>query len=157
MKSTLIKTIACSLTIMGTLTLVPQKTMATTDKSPLDYLTRDNCHSSKHNKDKWIFDDDNQKYLSKDQKKKLEEIKKTKEKCGTLSDEQKKDLNEIREIIIKNKLGDEKYKDFKCLIEKKKSNNKLTSEEEKKLKEYKKILKLDDDCDNHTTFKEFLR
>ena len=51
--------------------------------------------------------------------------------------DQEEKLHSIIDCIIKGKLGNEKYEDFKCLMEKKKSNEKLTSEEEKNLKNYK--------------------
>ena len=86
------------------------------------------------------FDEENLKYLSSDQKKALTELKKCKDNGDSFSKEQQETLHSIADSIIKGKLGDEKYKDFKCLMEKKRSNQTLTDEENNKLKEYRDIL-----------------
>ena len=63
-------------------------------------------------------------------------------KKGTALDESdKKALFELRDVVFKCKLGDKKYEEFKKLIEKKKCGDKLTEEEEEKLKCYFKELK----------------
>lgn len=119
---------------------------------------KDKCKDGKE-KDKGleIFTDENCKYLSSDQKKTLTECKQCKEKGTPLSEEQKKALNAMIDCIIKGKLGDEKYKDFKCLIEKKGKGTKLTEEEENKLKEYKNIVEGKDKTSAADILKQFLR
>lgn len=87
-----------------------------------------------------LFNEENYRYLSSDQKKDLLKLKKCKENGEKLSPEQEQTLNSIINCIIKGKLGDRDYKDYKCLIEKKKSNVQLTEKEEIKLKEYKDII-----------------
>lgn len=42
--------------------------------------------------------------------------------------------------IIKGKLGDKDYVDFKSLVEKKRSNENLTDEENERLKDYTDII-----------------
>ena len=61
------------------------------------------------------------------------------------------------DCIIKGKLGDEKYKDFKSLIEKNGKGTKLTEEEENKLKEYKNIIEGKDKTSAADILKQFLR
>lgn len=119
---------------------------------------KDKCKDGKE-KDKGleIFTDENCKYLSSDQKKTLTECKQCKEKGTPLTEEQKKALNAMIDCIFKGKLGDEKYKDFKCLIEKKGKGTKLTEEEEKKLKEYKNIIEGKDKTSAADILKQFLR
>lgn len=87
-----------------------------------------------------LFNEENYRYLSSDQKKDLLKLKKYKENGEKLSPEQEQTLNSIINCIIKGKLGDRDYTDYKCLIEKKKSNVQLTEKEEIKLKEYKDII-----------------
>lgn len=119
---------------------------------------KDKCKDGKE-KDKSldIFTDENCKYLSSDQKKTLTECKQCKEKGTPLSEEQKKALNVMIDCIIKGKLGDEKYKDFKCLIEKKGKGTKLNEDEENKLKEYKNIIEGKDKTSAADILKQFLR
>ena len=119
---------------------------------------KDKCKDDKE-KDKGleIFTDENCKYLSSDQKKTLTECKQCQEKGTPLTEEQKKSLNAMIDCIFKGKLGDEKYKDFKCLIEKKGKGTKLTEEEEKKLKEYKNIIEGKDKTSAADILKQFLR
>lgn len=103
-----------------------------------------------------IFGEENYKYLSPEQKRALSELKKCKDKGETLSDEQQKTLNSIVDSIIKGKLGDKNYQDFKCLTEKKRSNSNLTEEENKRLKDYYDLL----NGTKHTTaeiINQFLR
>lgn len=87
-----------------------------------------------------IFSEENYKYLSSEQKKALLEFKKCKEKGESLSEDQQKNLNSIVDSIVKGKLGDKNYQDFKCLTEKKRSNSNLTEEENKRLKDYYDLL-----------------
>lgn len=141
-----------SLVLIGCLSTLSQTTIAGTMSYFLNNLESstfygDNDNIDKSNDDKQnkhkgfnIFNEENLKYLSFDQKKELLEIKKYKDKGEKLSDDQEKTLHSIIDCIIKGKLGDEDYADFKKLIEKKKSNEKLTAEEDKKLKNYKDII-----------------
>lgn len=117
---------------------------------------KDKCKDGK-DKELGIFTDENCKYLSSDQKKTLDECKQCKEKGTPLSEEQKKSLHVMIDCIIKGKLGDEKYKDFKSLIEKNGKGTKLTEEEENKLKEYKNIIEGKDKTSAADILKQFLR
>lgn len=111
------------------------------------------------NKDKGLelFTDENCKFLSSEQKKTLDECKQCKEKGTELTPEQKQSLTIMVDCIIKGKLGDEKYKDFKSLIEKETKGTKLTEEENKKLKEYKSIIEGKDKTSAADILKQFLR
>lgn len=119
---------------------------------------KDKCKDNKEkDKDLEIFTDENCKYLSPDQKKTLNECKQCKEKSTPLTEDQKKALTIMIDCIFKGKLGDEKYKDFKCIMEKKGKGTKLTEEEEKKLKEYKNIIDGKDKTSAADILKQFLR
>ena len=85
--------------------------------------------------------EDNMKLLNSDQKKKLCEIQEKIKKGTALDESDKKALFDLRDVVFKCKLGDKKYEEFKKLIEKKKCGDKLTEEEEEKLKCYFKELK----------------
>ncbi|WP_459480949.1 hypothetical protein [Clostridium saccharoperbutylacetonicum] len=103
-----------------------------------------------------VFSKENHKYLSYDQKKVLLELKKCKEKGDTFSEDQQKTLNSITDCIIKGKLGDKDYEDFKSLMERKNSNKNLSEDESKRLNDYNAIL----DGTKHTTeeiLDQFLR
>ena len=104
-----------------------------------------------------LFTDENCKYLSSDQKKQLDECKKCTEKGEKLTDAQKKALHEMVDCIIKGKLGDEKYKDFTSLMDKKNNGNKLTENEENKLKEYMNKIESKDKPTSAEIIKQFLR
>lgn len=104
-----------------------------------------------------FFTDENCKYLSSDQKKTLDDCKKCKEKGTPLTEDQKKSLNVMIDCIIKGKLGDEKYNDFKHLMDSKGKGSKLTEDEEKKLKEYKNIIEGKDKTSAADILKQFLR
>ena len=140
-----------SLIFIGCLSTISKTTIADTisySNNNLESSTYvDDANIEKSNDDKKdkhkgfnLFNEENYKYLSADQKKELLELKKYKDKGEKLSDDQEKTLHSIVDSIIKGKLGDENYKNFKSLMEKKKSNEKLTAEEDKKLKEYKDII-----------------
>ena len=88
-----------------------------------------------------FWTEDNMKLLNSDQKKKLCEIQEKIKKGTALDESDKKALFELRDVVFKCKLGDKKYEEFKKLIEKKKCGDKLTEEEEEKLKCYFKELK----------------
>lgn len=87
-----------------------------------------------------MFGEENYKYLSAEQKKELLELKKCKNKGQDLSEEQQKTLHSLIDSIIKGKLGDKDYVDFKSLVEKKRSNENLTDEENERLKDYTDII-----------------
>lgn len=87
-----------------------------------------------------LFSEENYRYLSSEQKRELIKLKKCKENGETLLPEQEQTLNSIIDCIIKGKLGNKDYEEFKCLIEKKNSKDQLTAKEEIKLKEYKDII-----------------
>ena len=88
-----------------------------------------------------FWTEDNMKLLNSDQKKKLCEIQEKIKKGTALDESDKKALFELRDVVFKCKLGDKKYEEFKKLIEKKKCGDKLTEDEEEKLKCYFKELK----------------
>ena len=88
-----------------------------------------------------FWTEDNMKLLNSDQKKKLCEIQEKIKKGTALDESDKKALFDLRDVVFKCKLGDKKYEEFKKLIEKKKCGDKLTEEEEEKLKCYFKELK----------------
>ena len=88
-----------------------------------------------------FWTEDNIKLLNSDQKNKLCEIQEKIKKGTALDESDKKALFELRDAVFKCKLGDKKYEEFKKLIEKKKCGDKLTKEEEEKLKCYFKELK----------------
>ena len=147
-----IKYMITSLVLMGCLSTLSQTTIANTMSYSINNLESstfyaDNDNIEKNNDDKKnkhkgfnLFNEENLKYLSSDQKKELLELKKYKDKGEKLSDDQEKTLHSIIDCIIKGKLGDESYESFRKLMEKKKSNEKLTAEEDKELKEYKDII-----------------
>ena len=91
--------------------------------------------------DMQFWTEDNIKLLNSDQKNKLCEIQEKIKKGTSLDESDKKALFELRDAVFKCKLGDKKYEEFKKLIEKKKCGDKLTKEEEEKLKCYFKELK----------------
>lgn len=138
-------------------------TASETSSNPLessDSLTfsaeKNNEGSKNKHKGFNIFGEENYKYLSSEQKKALLELKKCKDKGETFSEDQQKSLNLIVDSIIKGKLGDKDYQDFKCLTEKKRSNSNLTEEESKRLKDYFDVL----NGTKHTTLEilnQFLR
>lgn len=147
-----IKYIITSLVIISCLSTISKTTMANTIsysvnnlESATYYAHNDNTEKSQDDKkDKHkgfnVFSKENSKYLSSDQKKELLELKNCKDKGEELSKEQHIVLHSIIDCIIKGKLGNEKYEDFKCLMEKSRSDGKLTEEEDKILKEYKDII-----------------
>lgn len=156
MKKASIKFIACSLSLISITTVIPQKVNATALNSSISYFNNDDSSKNKHTGN-WIFNENNLNYLSKKQKKELKEIKQLKDNGKELSDEQKNQLANIKETVLKKKLGDEKFNDFKALIEKKHSKEELSEEEQAKLKEYKDIIKSSKGSNNRATFKDFLR
>ena len=148
-----IKYMITSLVFIGCLSTISKTIMATdTSSYAINNLETSTCYAHNDNikeseddkKDKHkgfnVFNERNFKYISSDQKKKLMELKKCKDNGEKLSTTQEESLHSIRDCIIKGKLGNENYEDFKCLMEKKKSNEKLTDEDEKKLKNYKDII-----------------
>ena len=121
-----------------------------------DERHKDNCEKEKKKTEKFLrhsiqkrntcpdmkfWTEDNMKLLNSDQKKKLCEIQEKIKKGTALDESDKKALFELRDAVFKCKLGDKKYEEFKKLIEKKKCGDKLTKEEEEKLKCYFKELK----------------
>lgn len=144
-----IKYIITSLVLVGCLSTISKTIMADTNyyssnnlMASTFYAHNDNMEKGEKDKHKGfnVFSEENLKYLSSDQKRDLVELRKCKDKNQELSPEQEKTLHSLIDCIIKGKLGNEKYEDFKCLMEKKKSNEKLTTAENKKLKEYKDII-----------------
>ncbi|WP_160692344.1 hypothetical protein [Clostridium sp. C2-6-12] len=87
-----------------------------------------------------LFDEENYRYLSSEQKKDLLNLRKCKENGEKLSTEQEQTLKSIIDCIIKGKLGNTDYKEYKTLIEKKKAKTQLTEKEELLLKEYNDII-----------------
>lgn len=112
-----------------------EKKDAEKDKKDYDKDKKDACPDIK------FWTEDNIKMLNSDQQKKLCEIQEKIKKGTALDESDKKTLFELRDAVFKCKLGDKKYEEFKKLIEKKKCGDKLTEEEEEKLKCYFKELK----------------
>lgn len=157
MKKVLIKSIVCSISIISLTTFIPQKVNANMSTIASNTLCLNNDDSSKNNHNgSWIFDENNLNYLSRKQKKEFKNIKEIRDNGKELSEDQKKQLADIKETVLKKKLGDEKFNDFKKLIEKKHSKQNLTEEEQTKLKEYKNIIRSSKNS-NRATFKDFLR
>jgi len=145
MNTKAIKYMITSLVFIGCLSTI-SKTIIAADtssyslnnlESSIFYAHNDNVEKNKHFD---LFNERNYKYLSSDQKKELLELKKYKDNGEKLSTAQEESLHSIRDCIIKGKLGNEQYEDFKSLIEKKKSNENLTDDEDKKFKNYKAII-----------------
>lgn len=132
-----IKCLITSLVIVNSLSLVSIPVIADTTCSNSEYPEL-YAHKDK-SKGFDVFSEENYKYLSSAQKKELKELKKCKDK-GELSDEQKQNLHALIDYIIVGKLGDKKYADFKVLIEKRRSNENLTEDENKRLNEYNDII-----------------
>lgn len=138
-----------SLIVINCIAVISKPTTASTpsysSNDTIDSLTfsaNNNDNENTRNKHKGfnVFGEENYKYLSSEQKKSLLELKKCKDKGESLSEDQQKTLNSIVDCIIKGKLGDKDYKDFRSLMEKKRSNNNLTEEENKRLKDYYDLL-----------------
>lgn len=170
MKKQFIKFLSASLAIISCIATAPQIAMAETSANIITVRTAEessdlvNEHKEKdkakddHKHGDGIFSEENLKYLSTEQKKQLKELKECIDSGKKLSEEQEKILHSLIDCIIKGKLGEEKYKDFKCLMEKKKSGSELTEAESKKLKEYKKIIHGSKDCSRtNEILKQFLR
>lgn len=117
------------------------------EKKEIEKDCKDNKNSGEKEQKKEVCPDmqfwteDNIKLLNSDQKNKLCEIQEKIKKGTALDESDKKALFELRDAVFKCKLGDKKYEEFKKLIEKKKCGDKLTKEEEEKLKCYFKELK----------------
>lgn len=140
-----IKIIISSFIFINLLSTFPKTALADSSKY---YSSDDSIETSIENIDNKkenlkgfsLFDEENYRYLSSEQKKDLLKFKKYKEDGEKLSPDQEQTLKSIIDCIIKGKLGNSDYKEYKTLIEKKKSNTKLTEKEELKLKEYKEII-----------------
>lgn len=100
-----------------------------------DHKDKDHKHNGLN-----IFSEENYKYLTSEQKKALLELKKCKDAGNSFNEEQQKTLHTLIDCIIKGKLGDKEYDDFKSLVEKKKVDGNLTEDEDKRLKEYRDII-----------------
>lgn len=162
MKKQTIKCITACLLVIGCISSIPQRVLASIDDisisnltSILNYKDKEDCgcdnekkeeqkehkkhekkeEHKKHDKKDSIFNEENKKYLSKDQCTKLEEIKKCTDKGEKLTKEQEDFIKNVADCIIKGKLGDKNYKEYQQLMKKKDSGEKLTDEENKKLTE----------------------
>lgn len=140
-----IKIIISSFIFINLLSTFPKTALADSSKY---YSSDDSIETSIENIDNKkenlkgfsLFDEENYRYLSSEQKKDLLKFKKYKEDGEKLSPDQEQTLKSIIDCIIKGKLGNSDYKEYKTLIEKKKSDTQLTEKEELKLKEYKEII-----------------
>lgn len=168
MKKQLIQYLSTSLAIIACISAVPQSAMAETASNDVTaQIAEESSFLSNKDKEKdkdkskhedGIFNEENLKYLSSDQKKQLKELKACRDSGKKLSEEQEKTLHSLVDCIIKGKLGEEKYKDFKCLMEKKRSGTELTEAEHKKLKEYRKMIHGSKECSTtNEILKQFLR
>lgn len=170
MKKQLIQYLSTSLAIIACISAVPESAMAETVSNDVTVqIAEESSFLSNKDKEKekdkdkskhedGIFNEENLKYLSSDQKKQLKELKACKDSGKKLSEDQEKTLHSLVDCIIKGKLGEEKYKDFKCLMEKKRSGSELTEAENKKLKEYRKMIHGSKECSTtNEILKQFLR
>lgn len=144
-----IKIVVSSFIFINLLTTFPKTTFADSSKY---YSSDDSIETSIENIDDLkdnkkeklkgfsLFNEENYRYLSPEQKKDLLKLKKFKEDGEKLSSEQEQTLKSIVDCIIKGKLGNNDYEEFKSLIEKKKAKVQLTEKEEIKLKDYKDII-----------------
>jgi hypothetical protein len=157
-----VKYIVTSLIVINCLAVISKPTIATTNSYSFDNLNSSTyyAHKNSDKKDKPkgfnVFSEENYKYISPEQKKELLELKKCKDKGDNLSEDQQKALHSIIDCIIKGKLGDKNYADFKCLIEKKQSNGQLSEEENKRLKDYTDIID-GSKLSSRDIFNQFLR
>lgn len=138
MNKKIIKCIVTSLIVFNCLSLAYKPTVASATATALKHSIL-YTHKDK-SKCFDVFSEENYKYLSSEQKKELNELKKCKNKGDALSEDQQKTLHSLIDCIIKGRLGDKKYEDFKFLTEKKRSTENLTEEENKRLKEYDDII-----------------
>lgn len=140
-----IKIISSSFIFINLLSTFPKTALADSSKY---YSSDDSIETSIENIDNKkenlkgfsLFDEENYRYLSSEQKKDLLKLKKCKEDGEKLSPDQEQTLKSIIDCIIKGKLGNSDYKEYKTLIEKKKSKAQLTEKEEMQLKEYRDII-----------------
>jgi len=136
-----IKYIITSLLAINYLTFLPKPTVASAASYSLGGVKFSTYYAHKDKSNGFnVFGEENYKYLSNEQKKKLLELKKCKDKGQDLSEEQQKTLHSLIDCIIKGKLGDKEYTDFRSLVEKKRSNENLTDEENARLKDYTDII-----------------
>lgn len=144
-----VKTIISSFIFINLLSTFPKTTLADSNQynSSDDSIETSiqNIDDLKDNKKEnlkgfSLFDEENHRYLSSEQEKDLLKLKEYKEDGKKLSIEQEKSLKSIIDCIIKGKLGNSDYEEYKSLIEKKKSKTQLTEKEEKKLKGYNDII-----------------
>jgi ATP-dependent RNA circularization protein (DNA/RNA ligase family) len=161
MNKKIIKYISTSLVMINCFLSIPKITVADvlSDSNDLESsasYTDNNSNEKDKHKGFDVFSEENHKYLSSEQKKDLLKIKQCKEKGDELSQEQQKAFHTIIETIVKGKLGEKNYEDYKCLIEKKKANQPLTEEEDKNLKEYRAIIN-GSKLSNKEILKQFLR
>lgn len=136
-----LKSIMASLVVISCFSLTCETVSASINAHPATNLSHTSLYVHKDKSKGFnVFGEENQKYLSSAQKKDLKELKKCKDNGDKLSDDQQKSLHSIIDCIIKGKLGDKKYEDYKCLITKKSSNSNLNEEENKRLQEYNDII-----------------
>ena len=141
MNTKAIKYITTFLLAINCLTFLPKPTVASAASYSLGGLKISTYYAHKDKSNGFnVFGEENYKYLSAKQKKELLELKKCKDKGQDLSEEQQKTLHSLIDSIIKGKLGDKDYVDFKSLVEKKRSNENLTDEENERLKDYTDII-----------------
>eukprot|EP00828_Plagiopyla_frontata_P018066 TRINITY_DN2325_c0_g1_i8.p3 TRINITY_DN2325_c0_g1~~TRINITY_DN2325_c0_g1_i8.p3 ORF type:complete len:173 (+),score=43.79 TRINITY_DN2325_c0_g1_i8:206-724(+) len=150
MKKETIRYIVGALAIMGCVSSIPQSVFAHNVKSinniayDLNYKSTECSKCKKNDKDEKkesIFNEGNEKYLTKEQAKEWKDIKKYKDNGKELTKEQKEFLNIVLDCIIKGKLGDKNYKEYKELLSKKQSGKTLSDEENKRLKELIDMIK----------------
>jgi hypothetical protein len=144
MNTKAIKCLITSLIVINCIAVLSKPIIASTVSNSINNLEFSTyyAHGDKKDKPKGfnVFGEENYKYLSAEQKKELLELKKCKDKGENLSEEQQKTMHSLINCIIQGKLGDKKYEDFRCLIEKKRSSENLTEEEAKRLQEYSDII-----------------
>lgn len=87
-----------------------------------------------------FWTEENEKLLTEEQKSKIKEFREKNEKGENLSLEEVEILKEFRISVIKTKLGEEKFKEYEKLMEKRDGDKELTLEERAKLYEFNKEI-----------------
>lgn len=130
-----IATIILSLSLINIVNVMPKALLINKINDSED--CGPNCGCKKEYDFKMITQ--NIELLTDSQKKCFETIQKDVSSGKTLTRDQEMKLFEIKNHIAKEKLGDDKYKEFMNLLKKHK-DNKLTENDKKKLTEYFKAI-----------------
>lgn len=77
--------------------------------------------------------ENNEKYITEENREILNKLKQKIDNGGYLSGDEREKLKDMKEELIKNKLGEEKLKEYYKLIERREEEKELTPEEKKSL------------------------